>query len=1359
MTFWCDRDLEKSLESSENKKMGAIFPVSLNRSIFHSGIHIDTNNNQYPVKNIISDAEIISQNIDNNKIQGYFLLKHTIEINKQKKQYFYTLFSNLQTKEKYYFYKKEQKDSQENKKEEAPKSKIHSSEIDEYEQKLLPIPFYLQYSLSNLQLSPDSKTKYVDKSNEVYDGNFVQIKSKEYITGNSDSIKVTVFHNNKTLYVDRDQLLSLDTNNNRNLMTVTINDNTPVYIKQDGKTQFAKLKKDTYTLKEICNDSDYCKISINGKKINSYEKSGYVLYPLSHNSRIAWTENKKNTYAWQKNDDKSIEKKSRTEFLKAYFPRKQSDTPTSKYDNVFARFDKFYLKEFIKNFINKTISEEDYNKYINVKKIKKINNLFDVIKNKKKYTINAKNINLIDKLQFTYQQNSLIIYNPNNQTLIKNNLERAIDDMSNQDKIYFSFTENDDIYFQECDNKDFDFFYTFSLVVYNYYENYPNLYTRNNKKYSTNNNKMLIFKSQYSENYEELPFRIKETGEKHKNYSKLINVDLNLAEGTNVEAYIKKSDITECNITTQVIGNKSEDALSLYKNGEIVKHLANISSSKKFLINTTNKITELISKNNSFIPIIYEDKNYDINLKLIEDFDISIENNNTNNFVSVGSFIGHGTEKALKYNNDNPSNITFFDISLFREEDNNLDTGITNFVSYLPKATKDNEKEQSDIQKKVFTPTKDVLKQNAKTINALTQSNIPIEDILQKEEIASKIDITNLNVSYTPFPLKEPKDSKNINIPKFFTYKYTQTKVNKTTAYKIKPVSIRLLIYSTNLNNNDASNINIEGNNLFDNNKESLIFYASSSYRLEFNTLTKKLTPSNDNNEFSEIVSLLEKYMKSNRNYSDFKYLKTDKYGSLYQFYANLENIEFDNNYYVKADPNISDNQIVLPINQDSSITVYTEESFTSDIDFENPLLIEEDTVVDFDAKNANIIDTYKIPFYSIMIPEKGEYFISNPALPKKNLLEEKMTEFTLVDSSNDLFFNFANIKSTLKLKTDAENYQDFVSNYVDESKKEENKILIEKLRNAKYKHPFEFDSSKWDDALFSKLKIKFADENEKTKKKQEIKSKDFIKDFPANYKKPLTFYNPLVYLDLLEKAGLLFVDPYTREHWKQKPRYNGTNDPEYEFTTNVGFAPASENYDNDEFLKNLSLPINGTTYYFASLNCPYGNSNSYGNDWHYGIDLAANSDSPIISFINGKVWATTSCKGDVSDKNYNAGYGRMMIIKGDNDRLYLLGHLNGFSTNAKEGDSIHPGQIVAYAGTTGYSTGEHLHLEVFKCPGSIELTNRKNYLNEKYNKPHPQDKCGNDDLSLSKLVWADSWKTRINDRLDPLTGENKVKK
>ena len=155
---------------------------------------------------------------------------------------------------------------------------------------------------------------------------------------------------------------------------------------------------------------------------------------------------------------------------------------------------------------------------------------------------------------------------------------------------------------------------------------------------------MLIFKSQYSENYEELPFRIKETGEKHKNYSKLINVDLNLAEGTNVEAYIKKSDITECNITTQVIGNKSEDALSLYKNGEIVKHLANISSSKKFLINTTNKITELISKNNSFIPIIYEDKNYDINLKLIEDFDISIENNNTNNFVSVGSFIGHGTE-------------------------------------------------------------------------------------------------------------------------------------------------------------------------------------------------------------------------------------------------------------------------------------------------------------------------------------------------------------------------------------------------------------------------------------------------------------------------------------------------------------------------------------------------------------------------------------------------------------------------------------------------------------------------------------------------------------------------------------------
>ena len=871
MTFWCDKDLQKSLESSEDKKMGAIFPVSLNRPLFHSGIHIDTEDNKYPVKNIISDAEILGENIDNNKLQGYFFLKHTIELNKQKKQYFYTLFSNLQTKEKYYFYKKEQKREKESKKEEPPKTKIHSFEMNEYEQKLCPLPFYLQYSLSNISLYPDSCVSYVGSdTQEVYDGNFVQITSKEYITGKKDLIDVTVFHNDKPLKVNRNQLMPLNPDN-RNSMTVTINDNTSVYIKQNEKTQFGKLKEGTYTIKEICNDSDYCKIYINGKKIKSYEKNGYVLYPLSQNSRIAWTENKKNTFSWQKNNDKAVEKKLSAEFLKTYFPRIESDAPKSNYDDVFAKFDISYLQDFIKIFLTKPISEEYYKKYINIKNIH-IGKLFDiqkvnVMENKKsitKYLLKERNMNLFDILRVKYKQNSLIIYNPNNQKLINGKLERAIDDMPDPYKLYFLFTNNDEIFFHECNQSEFEYFYNFSLLVYNFYEKYHNEYVKKHKKYTVKNLKMLIFKSLYSEGFEELPFRIKETGKKHKDYSKLINVDLNLAEGNDVEVYIKKSNITGCNITTQIKGEKTIRALPLYNNGEIVKHIKE-KEIKNFLINSSDKIVDLISKRNFFVPIIFKDKNYDINLSLLKDFDVSIETNsgnNTNKIISVGSVIGHGTEKTIYCNNDNPGNITYFDISLFREEDNNLDKGIANIISYLPKATKDEEEEQSNVQKKEFTQTKKLITQNKKTIEALTKENVTIESILNKEEISSKLDISNINISYMPFPLKEPKDAKNIKIPKLFTYKYVQTKVKKTTVYEIKPISIRVLIYSSNLNNQDASTINKEGTNLFNKNKETLIFFLSSSYKLEYNTITKKLTPSSNKNEFSEIVSLLEKYMK-----------------------------------------------------------------------------------------------------------------------------------------------------------------------------------------------------------------------------------------------------------------------------------------------------------------------------------------------------------------------------------------------------------------------------------------------------------------------------------------------------------------
>jgi len=99
----------------------------------------------------------------------------------------------------------------------------------------------------------------------------------------------------------------------------------------------------------------------------------------------------------------------------------------------------------------------------------------------------------------------------------------------------------------------------------------------------------------------------------------------------------------------------------------------------------------------------------------------------------------------------------------------------------------------------------------------------------------------------------------------------------------------------------------------------------------------------------------------------------------------------------------------------------------------------------------------------------------------------------------------------------------------------------------------------------------------------------------------------------------------------------------------------------------------------------------SFGGGWHPGIDIANSIGTPIVSPANGVVLATGSQGG---------GYGNFMITAhqvGNNTYTFIYGHLNGF---ANTGATIKQGQTIAYMGSTGFSTGPHLHLEVFRHTG-----------------------------------------------------------
>lgn len=86
---------------------------------------------------------------------------------------------------------------------------------------------------------------------------------------------------------------------------------------------------------------------------------------------------------------------------------------------------------------------------------------------------------------------------------------------------------------------------------------------------------------------------------------------------------------------------------------------------------------------------------------------------------------------------------------------------------------------------------------------------------------------------------------------------------------------------------------------------------------------------------------------------------------------------------------------------------------------------------------------------------------------------------------------------------------------------------------------------------------------------------------------------------------------------------------------------------------------------------------------FHQGIDIANSRGTNI----------TSSGKGTVTFSEYNGGYGRTIIIDHGNEYKTLYAHCNKLLVNV--GDKVDKGQLIAQIGSTGRSTGNHLHFEI----------------------------------------------------------------
>ncbi|WP_342534787.1 phage tail tip lysozyme [Lysinibacillus sp. FSL K6-0057] len=113
------------------------------------------------------------------------------------------------------------------------------------------------------------------------------------------------------------------------------------------------------------------------------------------------------------------------------------------------------------------------------------------------------------------------------------------------------------------------------------------------------------------------------------------------------------------------------------------------------------------------------------------------------------------------------------------------------------------------------------------------------------------------------------------------------------------------------------------------------------------------------------------------------------------------------------------------------------------------------------------------------------------------------------------------------------------------------------------------------------------------------------------------------------------------------------------------------------------------------------------GSEFHRGIDIAMAKGTRLDANIGGKVVAS----GDAKKNGMSSTYGNVVVIQDTNGMKHIYAHLD--KAIAKLGDTITAGMQIGTIGSTGTSTGNHLHYEINKNGNPIDPSN---YLNDARN-------------------------------------------
>lgn len=105
--------------------------------------------------------------------------------------------------------------------------------------------------------------------------------------------------------------------------------------------------------------------------------------------------------------------------------------------------------------------------------------------------------------------------------------------------------------------------------------------------------------------------------------------------------------------------------------------------------------------------------------------------------------------------------------------------------------------------------------------------------------------------------------------------------------------------------------------------------------------------------------------------------------------------------------------------------------------------------------------------------------------------------------------------------------------------------------------------------------------------------------------------------------------------------------------------------------------------------------SSEFGHRWHKpheGIDIAADTGEPVYASAAGEV---------LYANNKMRGYGNVVIVRHDAQMTTLYAHNEALKVHL--GDKVKQGQVIALLGSTGHSTGPHIHFEMRRSHEALD--------------------------------------------------------